>query len=135
MEKSFNVYPENRSLFLRVTVFDKEKEFLQEAKKIDDICNFGKLHKGEQAAVTMPIFATKSPESNKLLQLFGLIFFCKELRLDEVVIAHESMHASLLYAKRLRDFQGKKIDILDEDEERFVMIQTNIMEQIRKKIL
>jgi hypothetical protein len=133
MAKSFSVYPEYRKLYLRVTVFDTEKEMLQEARKIDKVCGFGKLHKQEQAALTIPVFATKSPDSNKLLPLFGFIFFCKELRLDTVVIAHEAMHAALLYTKRLRDIKNIKLDILGEDEERITFVQTNIMEQILKK--
>lgn len=132
--QSFNVYPEYRKLFLRVSIFNTETELLQECEKIDAVYQFGSLGKGEQAAVTIPVFATKSAESNKLLQLFGLIFFCRELRLDTIVVAHESMHASFLYAKRLRDLQWKKLDILGKDEERFTMVQSNIMEQILKRM-
>lgn len=132
--KSFNVYPEYKKLFLRVSIFETEKDFLAECKKIDAIYKFGSLKRGKQAAVTFPVFAVNNEKSNRLTPLFGLIFFCKETRLDNIVVAHESMHASLLYVRRLRDIQKKDIDILGQDEERFVMAQSNIMEQITKRL-
>ncbi len=138
--QEFKVYPEYASLYFKVFVYDTPKELKQHIQRFkewyssDNTDNIG--------AVTIPM-TVYNQKTGKRIPYIGDIVFCRGTRFDEIVAAHESVHASVIYSINkgishhniffFQDPDNKKTD--DTAHERFARINTNIYEQIIKKTL
>ena len=163
--QKFKIYPEWGKLYYEVFIYDTHKEMKENALDFKewypDNAEEGLDGAG---AVTIPFTTYKQEKDGsqgKMLPYLGQILFCRETQFDEVVIAHECLHALIFYTLRkgisiekvffgqdstgimkeeLNNFPGAKRvsktipdEILKYEHERFCMAHSYMMEQIISK--
>lgn len=125
--KKIRVFPENKTLYFDVYLFETGKE----------MCNYANQNRCENLSKKLIIKRTGAIviPSVCVERRIGHILFCKKY-FNEIIIAHEVLHALIFYNIRkkfkLFDFKNKNYNI--SNDEKFCIIHSNMMKQILNKL-
>jgi len=164
MLERFKIYPEWGKLYYEVYVYDTHKGMNEHALDFKDwYPDVNGLDNAGALTIPFTVFKQKPDGSQGgMSPMIGQLLFCREPRFDEVVIAHECLHALVFYSLRKgmdieKVFLGQEAEgemskllggipgnrkvsktipdeILAYEHERFCMCHTFMMEQIIDKL-
>jgi len=113
----FRIYPENKSLYFLVWIFQRKKTMLEAVRAT----GIERNQMGKSLRACVVSFAN-SQEKFKNPRLCGCVFFWQR-DLGVGVTTHEITHAALTWARR------RKLDLL-KDEEKFCSVVENLNRQL-----
>jgi hypothetical protein len=126
--RKVKIFPENKTLYFDVHLFDTQKEMYEYANKYKHLIG-RKLTRAGSVVFTFTAY-----KNNKKMPICGKILFSKKY-FTEIVIAHEVLHALTIYAmiKSLKFYEINEKTYDMDDNERLCNIHSNMMKQILER--
>lgn len=118
----FRIYPEDKSLYFLIHIYDTKKDLQAKIKKFSQ----GKLDKRTRARVSpFDVVKVKANGVSRKQPILGMVLFWKD-DIGTNVITHEFFHATSTYARRVGlDFE--------KDEERLATVHGQMCAKFVKK--